>query len=145
MVIPGNPLHDEVFLDCKDGYGNLIDKSVGVCKYAAANGYEYIFKADTDTWVYAEKLLVEMMETAFDYAGFLHANVCSGGPGYFLSAHAAAIIASKGEGWRHPYAEDVHVSRVLAEHNNPARQFAEPQAGLLRAFLFRGWPFFRRQ
>jgi hypothetical protein len=113
---PREALADEVFLVCKDGYGNLIDKTVGVCRWATEHGYEFIYKCDTDTWVYAEKLLVEMMENAFDYAGYLHASVCSGGPGYFLSAHAAQIIATHGEKWRHPYAEDVHVSRVLAEH-----------------------------
>lgn len=112
---PREPLLDEVFLDCPDGYGNLIDKSVGVCKWAAQRGYEYLYKCDTDTWVYAEKLLVEMMENSFDYAGYLHANVCSGGPGYFLSRRAIDVIAQHGSAWRHPYAEDVHVSRVLAE------------------------------
>jgi hypothetical protein len=112
---PREPLPDEVFLDVPDGYGNLIDKSVAVCRYAAAHGYEYVYKCDTDTWVFAEKLLVEMMENSFDYAGYLHANVCSGGPGYFLSRRAVEVIAECGTEWRHPYAEDVHVSRVLAE------------------------------
>lgn len=81
---PRQPLSDEVFLDVPDGYGSLIEKSVAVCKYAVEHDYEYVYKCDTDTWVFAEKLLVEMMENAFDYAGYRHANVCSGGPGYFL-------------------------------------------------------------
>lgn len=113
---PRQPLPDEVFLDVPDGYGSLIEKSVGICKYAAEHGFEYLYKCDTDTWVFAEKLLVEMMENAFDYAGYRHANVCSGGPGYFLSRTAIEIIARHGDGRRHEYAEDVHVSRVLAEH-----------------------------
>jgi hypothetical protein len=113
---PRQPFADEVFLDRPDGYGSLIDKTIGVCQYAHTRGYQYVYKCDTDTWVYAERLLIEMMENAFDYAGYLHASVCSGGPGYFLSAHAAAIVANN-PGWRHDYAEDVHVSRVLAEHN----------------------------
>jgi len=114
---PRQPLPDEVFLDVPDGYGSLIEKTVGICKWAVGKNFEYIYKCDTDTWVFAEKLLVEMMENAFDYAGYLHASVCSGGPGYFLSRQAAEIVATKGQQRRHEYAEDVHVSRVLAEHN----------------------------
>lgn len=114
---PRQPLPDEVFLDVPDGYGNLIEKTVAVCKWASERDFEFIYKCDTDTWVFAERLLIEMMENAFDYAGYLHANVCSGGPGYFLSRHAASIIAQHGDRRRHDYAEDVHVSRVLAEYN----------------------------
>jgi hypothetical protein len=133
---PREPFADEVFLECPDGYGNLIDKSVGVCKWAADRGYEYLYKCDTDTWVFAEKLLVEMMENSFDYAGYLHANVCSGGPGYFLSRHAIGIIAAHGSTWRHPYAEDVHVSRVLAEHGIMPVMLQNHRPGFSAHFFF---------
>lgn len=133
---PRAPKDDEVFLDCPDSYGFLIDKSVGVCKWAAERGYEYLYKCDTDTWVYAEKLLVEMMENSFDYAGYLHASVCSGGPGYFLSARAIGVIAAHGTSWRHPYAEDVHVSRVLAEHNIHPVNLQNHRPGFSAHFFF---------
>lgn len=112
---PRQPLSDEVFLEVPDGYDSLIQKTTAVCKWATEHDFEFLFKCDTDTWVYAERLLIEMMENAFDYAGYRHANVCSGGPGYFLSREAMRIIAERGQAPRHDYAEDVHVSRVLAE------------------------------
>lgn len=111
---PRAPEADEVFLDCGDGYDSLIAKTVGVCQYAAENGYKFVVKADTDTAVYVEKLLIEILENSFDYAGYLHGGVCSGGPGYILSAHACRVIATQGKQPQHSYAEDVHVSRVLS-------------------------------
>lgn len=133
---PRQPLADEVFLDVPDGYGSLIEKSVAVCKWAAEREFEYMYKCDTDTWVYAEKLLVEMMENAFDYAGYRHANVASGGPGYFLSRRAIEIIARHGDGRRHDYAEDVHVSRVLAEHNIMPLMLPNHRPGFSAHFFF---------
>src|SRR5579859_2961326 len=133
---PRQPLPDEVFLDVPDGYGSLIEKSVAICKYAVEHDFEYVYKCDTDTWVFAEKLLVEMMENAFDYAGYRHANVCSGGPGYFLSRHAAEIVARNGDQRRHEYAEDVHVSRVLAEHRIEPIMLPNHRPGFSAHFFF---------
>lgn len=133
---PRQPLQDEVFLDVPDGYGSLIEKSVAICKWAVEHDYEFLYKCDTDTWVFAERLLVEMMENAFDYAGYRHANVCSGGPGYFLSRHAAEIVAMHGDGRRHDYAEDVHVSRVLAEHNIIPIMLPNHRPGFSAHFFF---------
>lgn len=111
---PREPLPDEVFLDCPDGYDSLIHKTVAVCQYAVENDYKFVFKCDTDTYVFVERLLIEIMQNRFDYAGYRHADVCSGGPGYLLSSHACRIIATQGRTPQHPYAEDVHTSRVLA-------------------------------
>lgn len=110
---PRQPLDDEVFLDVADGYDSLIAKTHGVCKWASENDYKIIFKADTDTYVFVDRLIVEIMENRFDYAGYLHGGVCSGGPGYLLSDRAARIVSDRGKSPQHPYAEDVHVSRVL--------------------------------
>lgn len=133
---PRQPLPDEVFLDCSDGYGSLIQKTTAICKWAVANDFEYVYKCDTDTWVFAEKLLVEMMENAFEYAGYRHANVCSGGPGYFLSRRAFEIVASHGERPRHDYAEDVHVSRVLSEHRIEPIMLPNHRPGFSAHFFF---------
>lgn len=112
---PRKPLDDEVFLDCGDGYDSLIHKTVGLCHYAAENGYKVVYKCDTDTLVNIGQLIVEILQNRFDYAGYLHANVCSGGPGYLLSQRACQIIATQGRTPRHSYAEDVHTSRVLGD------------------------------
>ena len=110
---PRKPEAYEVFLDVPDGYDSLIAKTVGICQYVADNGYAFVFKADDDTAVYVERLLIELLENSFDYAGYLHGGVCSGGPGYLLSNHACKIVATQGRQPQHTYAEDVHVSRVL--------------------------------
>src|SRR6185437_16635772 len=96
------------------GYGSLPFKTVGVCKYAAENGYRWVFKCDDDTAVYAERLLVEIMENSADYAGYRHAEVASGGPGYILSDRACRIVYTQGNNPGEVWAEDVHVARTLA-------------------------------
>jgi hypothetical protein len=133
---PREPLADEVFLECGDGYDSLIQKTTGVCKYAADNGYKYVYKADTDTFVYPERLLLEIMENRFDYAGYLHADVCSGGPGYLLSQRACQIVSTLGRAPRHPYAEDVHVSRVLADSNIRGLMLPMHRPGFSAHFFF---------
>ena len=109
---PRQPLADEIFLECPDAYGSLPKKTVGVCKYAADNGYKFVYKCDTDTYVNVEKLLIEILQNQFDYAGYLHGDVCSGGPGYLLSHWACKVIATQGNNPVH-WAEDVHVANTL--------------------------------
>lgn len=133
---PRQPLPDEVFLDVPDGYGGLPQKTVGLCKWATERDYEFIYKCDDDTAVYAERLLVEMMENAFDYAGYLHANVCSGGPGYFLSRRAAEIVATYGKNNGDVWAEDVWVSRVLARHGISPIMLPNHRPGFSAHFFF---------
>lgn len=133
---PRKPLADEVFLECGDGYDSLIQKTVGVCKYAVDHGYKFVFKADTDTFVYAERLLLEIMENHFDYAGYRHANVCSGGPGYLLSDHACRLIYTQGGSPRHPYAEDVHVARVLEANGIQPLMLPDHHSGMSAHFYF---------
>jgi len=113
---PRQPLADEVFLDVPDGYGALPLKTVGVCQYAVENDFQYVYKCDTDTAVYIDRLILEILENRFDYAGYVHANVCSGGPGYLLSRHAAKIVATQGRNPDH-WAEDVWVAKVLGNAN----------------------------
>jgi hypothetical protein len=129
------PESDEVFLECGDGYDSLIQKTIGVCQYAVEHGYRYVFKADTDTFVYADRLLLEIMQNAFDYAGYRHADVASGGPGYLLSDKACEIL-SKPTQPKHPYAEDVHVARVLAEHHISPIMFPGHHSGMSAHFFF---------
>jgi hypothetical protein len=127
---------DEVFLDCGDGYDSLIAKTVGICQYVADNGYKFVFKADDDTAVYVEKLLIEILENNFDYAGYLHGGVCSGGPGYLLSSHACRIVATQGRTPQHAYAEDVHVSRVLGNAGIRPLMLMQHRPGFSEHYFF---------
>lgn len=132
---PRDPLPDEQFLDCPDGYGSLPLKSVGVCDYAVQHGFKYVYKCDTDTFVFIDKLLMEIMENKFDYAGYRHCEVCSGGPGYLLSEHACRIIATQGRSPKH-WAEDVHVSRVLAAAGIQPLMLPGHRPGMSAHFFF---------
>lgn len=109
---PRTALADEIFLECPDGYGSLPHKTVGVCRYAVEHGFKFVYKCDTDTYVNVEKLLIEILQNNFDYAGYLHGDVCSGGPGYLLSHYACKVVATQGNNPKH-WAEDVHVSETL--------------------------------
>lgn len=126
---------DEVFLECPDGYGSLPMKTVGVCKYAADNGYKVVFKCDTDTYVNVEKLLIEILQNNFDYAGYLHGGVCSGGPGYLLSNYACRIVATQGNCPKH-WAEDVHVAETLKAANIRGLMLPNHRPGFSAHFFF---------
>lgn len=139
---PRQPLADEIFLDCPDGYDSLIAKTYGVCKFAADNNYAFVFKADTDTLVYAERLVFEIMENQVDYSGFMHANVASGGPGYILSNYAAKLIRDLGRSPQHPYAEDCHVANVLAKSNVHGLMLRNHHSGMSQHFFFGDPPNF---
>jgi hypothetical protein len=132
---PRAALADEVYLECPDSYGSLPLKTVGVCDYVVANGYKYVYKCDTDTFCFVDKLLMEIMETKFDYAGFRHSDVCSGGPGYLLSEHACRIISTQGRTPKH-WAEDVHVSRVLADAGIQPLMLPGHRSGMSAHFFF---------
>ena len=109
------PLADEIFLDIPDDYGALPQKTQAICKWALENGFDYLYKCDDDTAVYVDGLAQELLQFRFDYAGFTHSNVCTGGPGYFLSKRAMHVVAHAGK----PdfWAEDVWVSKVLGLRN----------------------------
>ena len=132
---PREPLTDEVFLDCPDSYGSLPQKTVGVCDYVAEHGYRYVYKCDTDTAVYVDKLLMEIMENKFDYAGFVHAQVCSGGPGYLLSDRACDIIRTQGRSPKH-WAEDVHVANTLSDAGIQPLMLPGHKSGMSAHFFF---------
>lgn len=133
---PREPQADEVFLDCGDGYDSLIQKTTATCKWASENGFRVMFKCDTDTYVFVDRLLIEIMENRFDYAGYLHGGVCSGGPGYLLSDHAMRVITHQGRQPQHSYAEDVHVSRVLGNAGIKPLMLQGHHSGFSAHFFF---------
>lgn len=104
---------DEVLLDCGDTYGDLPAKTIAICQYAKEREYDYLFKADDDSFVWVDRLVRECLSNRLmDYAGFRHACVCGGGPGYWLSRKAISIVAEHGHK-QNEWAEDVMVSRTL--------------------------------
>lgn len=112
---PGEPKGDEVFLPCGDDYASLPFKTQEIMRWALSEGYDFVFKCDTDTYVCVPRLLVSGFEP-HDYVGcFATCKSCiptdsghcqcssetgqrfysyaSGGAGYWLSARAMRVVA----------------------------------------------------
>lgn len=102
-------LEDEVFLPVDDDYEHLPQKTIAIVKWALANGYDYVLKCDDDTYIYMDRLVQELNENRFDYAGYLHGSVCTGGTGYWLSRRAMAAVQDNPNCW----AEDVWVGKCM--------------------------------
>ena len=103
---------DEVMLDVADDYVALPHKVKAIVEYALAHGYDYLFKADDDTFVYVDRLMASGFENR-TYTGYCypsHGNYISGGPGYWLNRKAMDKVAAAAvEGW----AEDKWVGETL--------------------------------
>jgi hypothetical protein len=103
---------DSVVLPVPDDYEHLPHKTQAICRWALQNGFDYVFKCDDDTAVYVQRLVLEsLMHPCMDYAGFLHNETCTGGPGYFLSKRAMRAVAQAGT--PDIWAEDVWVSTIM--------------------------------
>ena len=106
-------LEDEVVLPCPDDYEHLPHKTIAICKYALAAGYDFVFKCDDDTLVYVDRLVQELMSTPFDYAGYLQTNNAAGGVGYWLSRAAMERVQDNPSMW----AEDMWVGCCMLRAN----------------------------
>ena len=135
-----NPQADEVTLDCDDAYRGLACKVQEVCRWALSQGYEYLFKADDDTYVRPERVMHADFE-GYDLVGRKHGKTdryhgCDyprGGSGYYLSRRAMQVVAD----YHTPnpddpseYAEDAFIGKVMLQagiecHDNPNLRVAE--------------------
>lgn len=106
---------DEVNLPCRDDYASLPTKTREICKYALANGFDFVFKCDDDTIVYVDELVREILDYRCDYGGCEHAGVATGGPGYILSRRAMKVVVDSGD--QAHWAEDCSVSKALGLAN----------------------------
>lgn len=65
---------DEIRLDVPDLKDGLLEKVVGMFRWALDNGYEAIFKVDTDTYINIRRMVNEGFLNA-DYAGIAVGNI----------------------------------------------------------------------
>jgi len=122
---------DEIRVDAPDDYDGLPYKTRGIARWSVANGYDFTFLCDTDTFVRPE--LINCGFEQYDYAGHYHdENIvgrmfsvfiderqqtlyngywwASGGIGYFLSRKACeALINEEPTHW----AEDLWIGQVM--------------------------------
>lgn len=125
---------DEILLDAEDGYLDLPYKSRELQRWVTSQGYDFVYKCDTDTYV-RPHVLLESNFHEFDYVGVFNGPLGvpnkvpggwmtrpsgrtgdffawpSGGSGYWLSAKASRIVAEANE--IDDYAEDRWVGQVL--------------------------------
>lgn len=92
---------DTVPLDVPDEYEHLIIKSQALHAWGCTQNYDFVFKADTDTYVDVFQLLNSQFAN-HDYSGYLHTEpgayphtpygLLGGGEGYWTSHKACDII-----------------------------------------------------
>ena len=56
------PLPDEVFLDVGDDYKNLPYKTRAMCGWSGEHHYDFTFKTDDDTFIWADRLMLSGFE-----------------------------------------------------------------------------------
>lgn len=124
---------DEVHLKCADDYNSLAFKTREICRWAGGKVLDYIFLADTDTFLIPKLMLKSGFEN-YDYAGKIsrpfgvpfkyehtgregqkeiHQRAfpwASGGFGYFLSKRALSEVAY---GFPSSECEDLWVGQVM--------------------------------
>ena len=116
MGVP--PEADQVKTDYK-GYltvpgENLSYRVRELARWALADGYDYVFKCDDDTYVWVYRLLASGFER-WDYCGFSHdwhtPRFASGGAGYWMSRRAMGVLAAQEDAFE-PH-DDVWVGAVM--------------------------------
>lgn len=111
---------DFCLLPCPDAYPTLPQRTRWWCRWALAQeGWDYLFKCDSDTYVSLPRLLCYPTNGAHYVGGEWQKGVGygSGGAGYFLSRTAAHIVATKL--LAETGAEDLLVGQVLKEAGIP--------------------------
>lgn len=114
-------------LGVADGYDDLPIKVQAICKWALQLDYDFLFKCDSDTYVWMNRLFTSGFEQ-HDYSGWTGGKVApkdeyaSGGAGYWLSRRAMEIVANAE--LTDDTCEDRWVGRVLFDagiiaHRNP--------------------------
>ncbi len=125
----GHLLH----LPCPDTWNHLPRKTHAMIRWALAQGYDRLFKADDDSYVHTPRLLAEARRLGDDfgyigrgvtnavnprYAGLTYAQ---GGAGYWLDRRCMELLAAEPE----PVEDDLEdgwVAQVLLRHGIPLRE-----------------------
>jgi hypothetical protein len=109
---------DEVILNCPDGYNGLSEKVGKMFKWAYDQGYDWVFRYDSDCYVNIERLL-DAVPIGHDYCGRLRgpsgnwAAPYASGFSYWLSRRAAKI---RGEAPVTDTAEDRLTGNLMSQN-----------------------------
>lgn len=122
---------DTVLLNVDDGYGALSYKTQHSLRWAAAEGFDYVFRCFPDTYCRPERLVLCGFHGS-DYYGDFRGETCgpdnypSGGPGYFLSRRAYELLLEapiEGVHRVSTYAEDLWVGQILNRHRDKGLKY----------------------
>lgn len=124
---PKEMLDDEVLLKgVPDDYAHLPQKTIAICGYAKEHGFDYVLKCDDDSYLWADRLMLEVQSVG-DFAGHINGGTCSGGCGYWLSKRAFEEVV------RNPieshWAEDVTVGMIMKAAGIPPQELPMHQPG----------------
>jgi hypothetical protein len=107
------PLEDEIFLAVADDYVHLPYKTKAICQWAVENKYDWMFKADDDTFLYVNRILSSDFKTHPWTGRYNGGEFIAGGPGYWLNADAMRVVASASVNIKNEWAEDKWASNAL--------------------------------
>jgi len=122
--VAAHPNVDIEFFDgarcgCPDDHLHVVYKTMFAYKYAYEKGYQWVFKADDDSFVYVDRLVRYVMELPEDvhYAGLGQCDFGWGGVGYLISRHGLSLMLNETtpditQEWR----EDYWTGQILWKH-----------------------------
>lgn len=116
---------DEVGLPwCPDNYFSLTQKTQESLRWALDQGYDWFFRAFTDTFIDTVRLASfaqEIPHITCDYIGNTSFSprilFCHGGPGYWLSRRAAELVVQAPRQGEFEKMEDQFVGEVMMKHS----------------------------
>jgi len=116
--ISKEPLPDEVFLKCPDGYYTSNQKTKALVRWALENGYDRILKIDDDIFVHWDRMTASKGFTTGSYVGggYSPQEAYAFGGCYWLDKSAMEILASTPTGSQ-DWAEDRWAGLALARQN----------------------------
>jgi Galactosyltransferase/Glycosyltransferase family 10 (fucosyltransferase) C-term len=88
---------DTLCLPCNDDYYSLAYKTREFCRWAMTQDFDYLFKCDDDTFIYADRFVSfnphNRHYIGVDPVDHINPKFASGGAGYWLSRESARIVA----------------------------------------------------
>jgi hypothetical protein len=104
---------------CPDDHMHVVYKTMFAYRYAAERGYDWVFKADDDTFVFIDRLVRTVMELpdGVEYAGLGQCDFGWGGVGYLIGRKGLGIMLNQPTPsveteWR----EDYWTGQILWQH-----------------------------
>lgn len=91
---PLEPQEDEILLPCPDDYRHISIKVRAIFRWAKSQGFDYVFKCETDTYVAVKRLLASGYQS-HDILGGPAGNNIAGGSGWWMSRKAIDLVVDE--------------------------------------------------